>query len=231
MKYITTALLLTFLIGVGKAQTADTKYKALLSKYVTSAGAVNYTGLKANLTEINTILDAWSKVDAAKLSRNDALAYYINVYNLQTIQLITSNFPVKSIKDIASGKPWDANIITLAGKKMSLNDLENRIIRPKYNDARVHFALNCGAISCPPLANYPLEGSKINTQLDQLTKSFINSKSTTIASNKIVLSSIFDWYKADFGDVYTFLTKYSGAKVVSGVPISFSGYNWNVNGK
>lgn len=231
MKNIITALCFTFIVTFAHTQTADAKYKSLLSKYVTSAGSVNYTGLKSNLSEVNSILDTWSKVDVAKLSSNDALAFYINLYNLQTIQLITSNFPLKSIKDLAGGKPWDTAIIAMGGKKISLNDLENKIIRPKYNDARVHFALNCGAVSCPPLANYPLEGSKINSQLDQLTKTFINSKSTSITSSKIVLSSIFDWYKSDFGNIFTFLSKYSSAKVVNGAPISFATYNWSVNGK
>ncbi len=213
------------------AQTDAALYTKLLKANVSTSGFVDYKSLSTKTKDIQFLLTNWSKVDVSKLSRNDALAFYINLYNLATINLIATNYPLKSIKDLYNGKPWDENFIQLGNKKVSLNHIENEIVRPKYKDARIHFALNCGATSCPPLLNVPFEGKTLDSQLNAQTKGFINNdKANTITATKIAISKIFDWYKVDFGDVKTFLLKYT-SKPVGNQTISFTDYNWALNGK
>ena len=141
------------------------------------------------------------------------------------------NYPVKSITNLSGGKPWDVKNIELAGKKYSLNNIENDIIRPTYKDARIHFAVNCAAVSCPLLSKTAFTETNINNLLNTRTKIFINSSANTITASKIRISKIFDWYKADFEDVPAFINKYSTIKTITNTGIEFNEYNWNLNEK
>jgi Protein of unknown function, DUF547 len=127
------------------------------------------------------------------------------------------------------GKPWDVKRIDLGGKKYSLNDLENEVIRPTFKDARIHFAINCAAKSCPPLYNKAFTSDKVQSLLDVRTKAFLTSKSNTLAEKKVKISKIFDWYKADFGELTAFLSKYSTVKVVKDAVVEFGEYDWGLN--
>ena len=118
------------------------------------------------------------------------------------------------------------------GKKYSLNNIENDIIRPQFKDARIHFAVNCAAKSCPPILNAAFFGKSLDTQLEAVTKKFINnSKFQTIAALKLTLSKIFDWYAVDFGDINTFVNKYSTVKVNKNTVVIFKEYDWTLNDK
>jgi hypothetical protein len=120
----------------------------------------------------------------------------------------------------------------LGNKKLSLNDIENVIIRPTFKDARIHFALNCGAKSCPALLNEAYVGSKVLSQLESQTKKFINNKKfNTISSSALNISKLFDWYKVDFGNVQDFINKYSTIKSAKAAAINFKEYDWGLNGK
>jgi hypothetical protein len=204
----------------------------LLKTYVSNEGAVNYTALKSKKKEIETIINAYSKIKPSTFSKDEQLAFYINVYNLHTIYKIVSKMPVKSIKNLDNGKPWDVKNIVVNSTKYSLNDIENNIIRPNYKDARIHFALNCGALSCPSLLNEAYTGTKLVTQMDSQTKKFINNKKyNSISGTKLNLSKIFDWYKVDFGNVCDFLNKYCSVKINQNASITYMDYDWNLNGK
>ncbi len=207
-------------------------FDGLLKKYVSPAGVVDYAGLKKD----RKILDAYTaelakEIPGTKWSKNASLAYWLNAYNAFTITLILDNYPLKSIKDLDGGNPWDVKRITLAGKKYSLNNIENDIIRPQYKDARIHFAVNCAAKSCPPLANVAFTESNVDKLLTARAESFINSSANTITAKKIAISKIFDWYKQDFGDVTSFLNTYSKTKVDPKASISYKDYDWSLNGK
>jgi len=205
----------------------------LLNKYVSSAGVVNYAGLNGVRGELNSYLDIVSKkIPDNTWSRNESLAYWINVYNAYTLDLILSNYPTSSITNLDGGKPWDVKRITLAGKKYSLNDIEHTIIRPKFNDARIHFAVNCAAKSCPKLNNGAMTEANVNSTLEKLTKQFVNNSSINkISSGSASLSKIFEWYASDFGDLTAFINKYSTQKLGSGASISYVDYDWALNGK
>ncbi|MFA7273380.1 MAG: DUF547 domain-containing protein [Crocinitomicaceae bacterium] len=207
-------------------------YAELLSKYVSSAGKVNYAGIKKNAAKLDQAI-AYFKDNTPQgdWSNSKKLAYWINAYNLFTIKLIIDNYPVTSIKNIAGGKPWDKKFIQLDGKTMSLNDIENGIIRKQFNEPRIHFAVNCASISCPKLANEEYTSSNLNTLLDKQAKRYINDVNENSFSGKTVqISSIFDWYQGDFtGGIIPFLNKFSNSKIPSDAKITYKEYNWNLN--
>ena len=220
---------------LGVTQPVNISHQAfnnLLQKYVSNDGKVNYKGLKNDKAALETYITILAKqIPDNTWSKNAALAYWINAYNAFTLKLIVDNYPVKSITNLSGGKPWDVKNIELAGKKYSLNNIENDIIRPTYKDARIHFAVNCAAVSCPPLSNTAFTEANINDLLNTRTKIFINSSANIITASKIRISKIFDWYKADFEDVPAFINKYSTIKTITITGIEFNEYNWNLNEK
>lgn len=205
-------------------------YNRLLKTYVDSDGNVNYKLLKKEKSTINQLFLDWQKIKAHQLSDKARLAFYINLYNLSTIKIILDYYPVKSIKDIKAGKIWDTDLLQVSNQKYTLNELENNLIRTPYKDARVHFLLNCGARSCPPLHNEAFTEKNIDILLDSKTKQFINdTRSNVIKAKQVKLCKIFDWYKSDFGDLVGFINKYSKIKIESKARITFLEYNWELN--
>ncbi|MFN8243726.1 MAG: DUF547 domain-containing protein [Ferruginibacter sp.] len=218
----------------GKGQTGSVishqAYNSLLQKYVSAAGKVNYKGLKKEKAVLEGYLQELSKsVPDKTWNKNASLAYWINAYNAFTIKLILDNYPVSSITKLHNGKPWDVKWILLGGKTYSLNNIENDIIRPQYNDPRIHFAVNCAAVSCPPLSNTAFTESNINSLLTSRATSFINSAANELSASKIKLSKIFEWYKTDFGNTILFINKYSKTKINDNAIIEYKDYDWNLN--
>lgn len=208
------------------------KWDALLRANVSSSGAVNYAGMKSNKTELDAYvkyLESFASRDS--WSRNEKLAYWINLYNAATVRLIVQNYPVKSITDLSGGKPWDQNIVKVGTSSYSLNYIENKIIRPRFKDARIHFAVNCAAKSCPPLLNKAWTASNLIRYFEKQTKAFINSNANSITADKIEISKIFDWYKVDFkgGDVISFLNKYVDTPINADAEITYKEYDWSLN--
>ena len=124
--------------------------------------------------------------------------------------------------------------ITLAfifflGSSFSNNNIEHDIIRPRFNDPRIHFAVNCAAKSCPPLLNNAYTGQNVNSELDKVTRAFVNSSSNQITSSSIKLSKIFEWYGEDFGNLIDFLNQYSSKTINSDAKIGYLDYNWSLN--
>ncbi len=232
MKYSIVLLSLLFTLK-SIAQPTYADWNTFLKKYVSTTGEVNYKSIKANRSELDKItkefsntkvLDAWSK--------DEQLAFWINAYNAFTVSLLVDNYPLKSIQNLDGGKTWDVKRITIDGKKYSLNYIENDIIRPKYKDARIHFAVNCGAASCPPLLNAAFMGKTLNTQLEAVTKTFINNKRfQTLSPSSAKISKIFEWYAKDFGDLVTFINKYSAVQVKKDAKVIYNDYDWSLNGK
>lgn len=205
-------------------------WEKLLQKYVSPSGQVDYKNLKKNEAELAIAVDQLVSIMPDETwSRSEKLAYWINIYNAFTIKLVVGNYPLKKITDLDGGKTWDVKRIELGGKRYSLNQIENEIIRPQFKDARIHFAINCAAKSCPPLFNHAFVADKLEQQLESRTRLFIlDEKFNRISSSSIELSRIFDWYAADFGDTKAFLKKYSNAKIPD-LPIKFNDYDWTLN--
>jgi len=212
-----------------KVQLHD-EWNSLLSKYVSSSGKVNYKGFKKDVAKLDKYL---AKLEASKIgswSRNKKMAFWINAYNAYTVKLIVKNYPVKSIMDLHEGKPWNVKWINLDGQNLSLNNIENDILRPKYKDARIHFAVNCAAKSCPPLLNQAWTESNLNRNFEKQAKAFINnSKFNAISNSSAKVSKIFEWYAVDFGNLVDYLNKYSTTKISSGTKVDYLEYDWGLN--
>ncbi|RMG79178.1 MAG: DUF547 domain-containing protein [Bacteroidetes bacterium] len=208
-------------------------WDALLKKHVSVDGRVNYSGFKANKAKLEKYLDLLAQTPPQKnWPRAKEMAYWINLYNAATIKLIVDNMPLKSIKDLDGGKVWDRKWIKVGSKVYSLNNIENDILRPKFKDARIHFAVNCAAKSCPPLWNRAWTAQNLERQLDDRARIFINNdRFNQLHGMKIRISPIFQWYAADFGDLITFLNKYAIDNIPSNVEITYQDYDWSLNGK
>ena len=213
------------------AKIAHTAFDALLKIYVSASGKVNYKGLKKEKDKLNVYLATLSENGISKgMSRHEQLAFWINAYNAFTIKLILDHYPVKSITDIANGKPWDMRWIAIKDKTYSLNDIENSILRPQFKEPRIHFAVNCAAKSCPPLMNRAWTASRLERDFEERTKAFVNNPAyNEIAADRIRLSKIFDWYSGDFGDLIGFLNKYSSVRIDREAKIEFLEYDWGLN--
>ena len=217
-------------------------YATLLSKYVKS-GIVNYQGFKNDEENLDQYLKVLEKIDTGTLSRNEKFAFYINAYNAWTIKLILSAYPdVKSIKDLGSlfKSPWKKKICRIDGKIMTLDDLEHNILRPRFKDPRVHFAINCAAKSCPPLRSEPYRGNELDQQLDKMTKAFINGPvNNRLEDHTLYVSRIFKWFKEDFDDdIVDFFLKYAKTDLKGGleakrvkIKVKYLDYDWSLNGK
>jgi hypothetical protein len=145
--------------------------------------------------------------------------------------LVLENYPITSIRDIYDGKPWSQPVIYANATYYSLDDIQKKIIMRQFGDPRIHFAINCAARSCPPLLNKAYTKNNLESLLETRTKSFINGDFNKIKTRQATLSLIFQWYEEDFGDVYEFINKYSLVAVNDKTKISFSDYDWSLNGK
>ncbi len=227
-------ILFTNLFAWAGQSVSHQKWDDLLQKYVSPAGKVDYSGFAKDKLQLQNYLNALSKsTPDDSWSRNESMAYWINAYNAFTIDLILKNYPLKSIMEINGGKAWDLKFIKLSGRTYSLNDIEHEILRKKYKDARIHFAVNCASISCPRLSNKAFVAGNLEDQLNKMAISFINNKAKNSLSNaEVRISKLFDWYKDDFtqkGSLIVFLNQYSHTQIKSDAKVSFMEYNWNLN--
>lgn len=210
------------------------KINSFLTDYV-KAGTVNYKAINAN----KIALDELVNFAASKQKFNSILeekTFYLNTYNVMVIKGIISNYPTKGPLTIPGF--FDKKTYTVNGTNITLNGIENDMIRKKYNDARIHFALVCGAISCPPIPSYSFKPEKLEAQLDVLTKQSIQNNNFTkydSKNNKLNVSMLFEWYKEDFikskGSVLAFINAYSKKPFAANTTITNYTYDWSLNGK
>lgn len=202
----------------------------LLRKHVSASGKVNYQAIKADPSGLDAYLKLLSDNPINKeWSRNQKMAYWINAYNAYTVKLIVDNYPVKSILDLHGGKAWDHSWIKLGDKTYTLNDIEHKILRPQFKDPRIHFAVNCAATSCPPILNRAWTAGNLNKTLELQTRKFINNSGYNSIGSEVAVSKIFEWYKEDFGDLSTYLNKYTTTPIAAGTNINFKEYDWALN--
>ncbi|MBK8720801.1 MAG: DUF547 domain-containing protein [Saprospiraceae bacterium] len=225
-----------------KAQVSHQLWDNLLKKHVDDKGMVDYGGIKADSLVFNTYLEILktNHPNEKKWSKEAQMAYWINAYNAFTVKLIIDNYPLKSIKDIKKGIPfvntvWDIKFIKIGKNTYDLNNIEHSKLRKKFNDPRIHFAINCASLSCPNLSNKAYFPENLSKQLDEAAKNFINDTSKNIIQkNKVQLSKIFSWYQGDFMQnrtLFDFLNKYSITKIDNNASIDYLDYSWNLNGK
>ncbi|MCC7427564.1 MAG: DUF547 domain-containing protein [Alphaproteobacteria bacterium] len=153
-------------------------------------------------------LDALQATDVDALARPEQMAYWINLYNALTVATVLDRYPVESIRDIRTSPglfaigPWGAKVARVAGEALSLDDIEHRILRPIWRDARIHYAVNCAALGCPDLQPRAFRAASLDATLDRAARAFVNHpRAARIdARGRLVVSSIYHWFAADFGD-------------------------------
>jgi len=251
MKLILLALTSLFLAGVPTCRVDDVKsdsqpithelFDADLKKYVDAEGWVNYEAWVQDTAQLKQYLSLLEShhPNEENWSPDERLAYWINAYNAYTAELILDNWPVKSIKDIKDGtgfinSVWDIKFIEIEGHTYDLNNIEHGIIRPKFEDQRIHAAVNCASVSCPKLRNEAFTAERIDEQLDEQVRSwFASSRNDLSNPQSPKLSSIFKWYAPDFkwnkGSVEEFVEQYSGVDIPNGTEFSYLDYDWGIN--
>lgn len=233
MKRILFIFALTTVMGIGKS-TANffNDADAFFHKYVKN-GRVAYSEIKSNPSELNNLLEQIGSFDLN--SANDATkkAFMINAYNILAISGIIDKYPVKSPMKVSNF--FDNKKHTVAGTKMSLNQLEKSKLYPWAKDSRLHFVLVCAAVSCPKLASFAYKPENLEAQIEKVTKSTLNDPEfIRVSGKKVELSEIFNWYGSDFKEggktVISYINQYRTSKLET-KGLRFYTYNWNLNDK
>lgn len=250
MKFLLSILFLFYMHGCSSAPhvKSDSKpvshkiWDNLLKKHVKSNGLVNYKGFVKDSTQLNRYLNLLAAHHPNKQhwSKKQRIAYWINAYNAFTIQLVIRHYPIESIKDIVNGislprinSPWQIEFILIEDQEYNLDDIEHKILRKKYNEPRIHFAVNCASISCPPLRKEAFTANKLDQQLEEQISEFINNpEENRITRSYVKISRIFKWFSGDFkvdGSIIPFLNRYSSIKITPDAKIDYMDYSWTLN--
>ncbi|MBK7568789.1 MAG: DUF547 domain-containing protein [Chitinophagales bacterium] len=208
-----------------------TSANSFFNKFIID-GKVNYTAIKNDPDSLQKLINFIGKADLTGADKNTATAFYINSYNLLVIKTVIDNLPLAKPTDITGF--FDTKKHAVAGSYMTLNDLENKKLRP---DPRVHFVLVCAAKGCPKIINEAYTPDKVQAQLDTQTKIAINDNSFIKIDEKtktVKISKIFDWYKDDFiktsGSAIIYINKYRTSAIPTNYTVSFYEYDWSLNG-
>lgn len=219
----------------GFSQDLNTFFKktdAFLNKNVKN-GRVAYDAIKANPQDLNELTSLAQKITVSVSDANNYQAFWINAYNIHVIKGIIDNYPTKSPLDNAGF--FDKTKYDIAGKSITLNDIENKLLREQFKDARFHFVLVCGAVGCPPLINTAYMPNTLDAQMDKQTKLALNGDyfiKVNTKKKRIQGSQILEWYKGDFttnGNEIDYINKYRTEKIPNNFKLSYFEYNWSLN--
>lgn len=211
------ALPLLALVRPARAE-GEAALDALLARYLVpgadGVARVRYAAWKASAADL-AALEAWIAAAAARrpsdLPRGEAFAFWANLYNALTLKLVLDAYPVRSIRDIRStgvpfdprqfAGPWRTRLVTVEGRRMSLDDIEHGTLRPRFGDARVHYALNCASIGCPDLRPRAWRAAGLGGDLDAAARTYVNHPRGVSfrADGGLRVSSIYRWFREDFG--------------------------------
>nr|WP_248619950.1 DUF547 domain-containing protein [Legionella lansingensis] len=217
-------------------------------RVVTNEEGINLVDY-ANLTDsdynlLKSYITKMSHVDIDAYNRDEQLAFWLNLYNALTVQIIADYYPVGTIEEINispglfSIGPWGAKLVTINGTPLSLDEINNRIIRPIWNDPRTHYAINNGSIGAANLRKQAFRGKTIETALNEAASEYINSlRGAQVIEGELIISKIYEWYNEDFGgskaDVITHLKQFAKEPLRSQLKhintINGYVYNWHLN--
>jgi hypothetical protein len=224
---------------------AATSYGELLERYVLDDRWVDYTAWRASAEDhaaLQEYIDRLSGEDLFALEQEAQIAAWINLYNAVTVDLILDHEPVGSIKELDD--PWSARRVTVAGRDLSLDDIEHEILRKDFDEPRIHFALNCASVSCPPLSATPFTAEELDEQLDQRTLRTLSDPEWLDAggcpgaygSGVIRVTKLFAWFADDFGGeagIRAFLQRYRPdlrfTVANTGCKLESIRYDWSLN--
>ncbi|MEM6647328.1 MAG: DUF547 domain-containing protein [Bacteroidota bacterium] len=216
-------------------------------------GLVDYVAFQDN-PKLAAYLDALARTDPSGLSRDEQLAFWINAYNAQVIDLIQRHYPATSILKLTPIKvpgvnahvPYINDVFKtqgglVAGTFRTLDEIEHQIIRPTFNESRIHFALNCAAISCPSLRAEAFVGSRLDAQLEEQTQSFLldtDQNNFDVAERTAHVTKLMDWFAEDFGGnetaIQAFLAPYFSGFIQAALrdgkfKLKYQDYDWDLN--
>ena len=218
----------------------------VVAPHPSGVNRVRYDGVSPeDQKSLKSYLQALQALAISNYNRDEQKAYWINLYNAFTVDLIISRFPVASIRDInispgllARG-PWGAKLLTIEGEKLSLDDIEHRVLRPIWRDNRVHYALNCASLGCPNLQPRAYSAGNSEALLEKGAREFINHpRGVSLQKDKLQVSSIYVWFQEDFGhgaaDLMEHWQEYA-EPALAGALEKYQGglahdYDWRLNG-
>ncbi|OIQ24288.1 DUF547 domain-containing protein [uncultured Vibrio sp.] len=187
--------------------------------------------------KLEDYIELLSSVTPQKHALREQYAYWVNLYNALTVDIILDNYPISSITKIGgffSFGPWGQEVVTVDGKKLTLNDIEHRILRPIWNDPRTHYAVNCASLGCPNLQSQAFTSDNTEKLLELAAKEYINSdKGAKLKGNRLQLSSIYEWFESDFGtktELFDHLSSYREDLIGFEGKIQYD-YDWDLNEK
>ncbi|RYV04161.1 hypothetical protein SOPP22_01260 [Shewanella sp. OPT22] len=192
-----------------KQQIDHTLWQTILDGYLVEiktegVRAFNYAQVtQADKKALKDYLQQLESIDPRTLNKNEQLSFWVNLYNALTIDVVLDHYPVTSIKDIGDGitGPWNMELLTIAGQPITLNQIEHKILRPIWQDPRIHYVINCASVGCPDLPNMAFSSENVDSQLNKAATRFINqTKAVDINNNQLKLSSIYSWFSQDFGN-------------------------------
>ena len=245
-------ILLIVCASVSAAQPFADLFDATLRNNVED-GLVDYKKLLGDET-LDKYVELLATFNPASLkTREEQLAFWLNAYNAFTLKVVKDNYPIECVSELHTGgriighilktTVWDKEIFVLNGKKISLNEIEHEIIRKEFKEPRIHFALVCAAVSCPPMRNEAYKPDELNAQLDGQAKAFLRNYVRNyfdLNKREAYLSKIFDWYGEDFAEdedsLLIYLSRYLPDKVSSDIKknaglweIEYLPYDWKLN--
>lgn len=224
-------------------------WNQLLSSYLKNGSdgvtRVDYRGFKASgHGALKAYIKTLEAASPSAMSRSHQFAYWVNLYNAKTIDVVLDHYPVKSIRDIGLGGgglfgrgPWSKEIMTVEGTALSLDDIEHKILRPIWRDPRIHYAVNCASVGCPNLMTTAYTASNLTGLLDQGARTYINHpRGVTINKGTVTASKIYDWFKKDFGNRKqlvghwrTFAEPQLERALAAGAKVRKFTYDWSLN--
>ena len=218
------------------------KHVLVKTEYGVRFSAVNYPAMKRDSKYAKLIVDLKKFSPESLKTRNEKLAFWINLYNIFAVKMVQDHYPLKSIKDVGSflNPVWDKTVGVAGGKKITLSEIEHEILR-KMGEPRIHMAIVCASISCPDLRKEAYTAENLNAQLEDQIKRFLENRGKGLrierAEGKIWLSSIFKWFKEDFdssGGALAFVMKYVSERdgtylKEKNFKVSYLYYDWRLN--
>ena len=227
--------------GDGGMDFDHSTFDALLASFVDTDGFVDYEGLAVRRGELERYLESLGATAFDELGRDAKLALLINAYNAFTLELILDHYPLESIRDIPAAERWKAVRFEIGGRLFSLDQIEHEQIRPMFTEPRIHFALVCAAVSCPPLRREAYMAARLNEQLEAQAE-IVHHGERWIryvpGSGKIALTPLYEWFRGDFdqvaGSILDFAARYRGdlaTELATGdrPDVRFLDYDWSLN--
>lgn len=181
----------------GSFDHAHARFAVVLKGAVSDAG-VDYGLIATRRAALDEYLAMLADADLSSFTGPQKVAFWVNAYNALTIDLILDSGRPRSIQDLDGGKVWTTRQFQVAGERLTLDQIENQKARPLAGDGRVHSVLNCASKGCPPLPFTPLQGSTLQSQLDEGARRWARTNAFRIQGTNVALSNVFDWYGDDF---------------------------------